>query len=64
MVRRVLPSRNRLPASPPLSRLKALVFAAQTQAQAAMKTAALDLADLIRTDILGKGGKYVAVTTC
>jgi phospholipase/lecithinase/hemolysin len=41
---------------------KALVFAAQTQAQAAMKTAALELADLIRTDILAKGGKYVAVT--
>jgi phospholipase/lecithinase/hemolysin len=28
-----------------------------------MKTAALELADLIRTEILAKGGKYVAVTT-
>jgi phospholipase/lecithinase/hemolysin len=42
---------------------KALAFDAQTQAQAAMKTAALELADLIRTEVLGKGGKYVAVTT-
>ncbi len=39
------------------------VFSAQTDAQLAMKTAALDLADLIRTQILAKGGKYVAVTT-
>jgi outer membrane lipase/esterase len=42
---------------------QALVFDAQTQAQVAMKTAALQLADLVRTEILGKGGKYVAVTT-
>lgn len=41
---------------------KALVFDAQTQAQLAMKTAALELAELIRTEILAKGGKYVAVT--
>ncbi|WP_425257759.1 lipase [Rubrivivax sp. RP6-9] len=41
---------------------KALVFDAQTQAQSAMKTAALELADLIRNEILAKGGKYVAVT--
>lgn len=41
---------------------KALAFEAQTQAQMAMKTAALELADLIRTEILAKGGKYVAVT--
>jgi phospholipase/lecithinase/hemolysin len=42
---------------------KGLVFAAQTDAQLAMKTAALELADLVRTQILAKGGKYVAVTT-
>ena len=42
--------------------LKALVFDAQTRAQAAMKTAALELAALIQTEILAKGGKYVAVT--
>jgi phospholipase/lecithinase/hemolysin len=41
---------------------KALAFEAQTQAQMAMKTAALELAELIRTEILAKGGKYVAVT--
>lgn len=41
---------------------KALVFDAQTQAQAAMKGSALELADLVRTEILAKGGKYVAVT--
>jgi outer membrane lipase/esterase len=43
--------------------LQSLVFDAQSQAQAAMKTAALELADLVRTEILSKGGKYVAVTT-
>ncbi len=42
---------------------KALAFDAQMQAQGAMKTAALELADLVRTEILAKGGKYVAVTT-
>ena len=42
---------------------KAEVFHAQTLAQDAMKTAALELADLVRTQILAKGGKYVAVTT-
>jgi outer membrane lipase/esterase len=41
---------------------KALAFDAQMQAQAAMKTAALELADLVRNEILAKGGKYVAVT--
>lgn len=39
------------------------LFAAQTAAQAAMKTAALELAALVKTQILAKGGKYVAVMT-
>jgi phospholipase/lecithinase/hemolysin len=39
------------------------LFAAQTQAQAAVKQAALELAALVRTDILENGGKYVAVFT-
>ena len=39
------------------------LFAAQTAAQDAMKTAALELADLVKTQILAKGGKYVAVMT-
>lgn len=42
---------------------KAAVFSAQTDAQQEMKTAALELADLVRNQILAKGGKYVAVTT-
>jgi outer membrane lipase/esterase len=42
---------------------KALAFDAQTQAQLALKKAALELADLVRSEILAKGGKYVAVTT-
>jgi phospholipase/lecithinase/hemolysin len=37
------------------------LFSAQTEAQAAMKQAALELAGYIRTEILGKGGTYVAV---
>ena len=39
------------------------LFAAQQTAQEAMKTAALELAELVRTQILAKGGKYVAVMT-
>ena len=41
---------------------KALAFDAQMRAQAAMKTAALELASLVRDQILAKGGRYVAVT--
>jgi outer membrane lipase/esterase len=37
------------------------LFAAQTEAQAAMKQAALELAALVRTGVLDNGGKYVAV---
>jgi len=40
-----------------------LLFQAQTAAQEAMKTAALELTNLIKTQILAKGGKYVAVFT-
>ncbi len=40
-----------------------LLFAAQQSALQGMKTAALELADTIVTQILGKGGKYVAVLT-
>jgi outer membrane lipase/esterase len=39
------------------------LFAAQTAAQAEMKKAALELAGYVRTQILAKGGKYVAVMT-
>ena len=39
------------------------LFAAQQQAMEGMKTAALELANTIVTQILGKGGKYVAVLT-
>ena len=39
------------------------LFAAQTAAQAAMKQAAQDEVGLIKSQILGKGGKYVAVMT-
>jgi outer membrane lipase/esterase len=39
------------------------LFAAQQTALQAMKDAALELADLVRTQILAKGGKYVAVMT-
>jgi phospholipase/lecithinase/hemolysin len=38
-----------------------LLFQAQTAAQTAMKTAAQELTGYIRNEILGKGGKYVAV---
>lgn len=40
-----------------------LLFAAQTTAQGEMKKAALELAGYVRTQILAKGGKYVAVMT-
>jgi len=39
------------------------LFVAQQDAQAAMKVAAIELTDLIKTQILAKGGKYVAVMT-
>ncbi len=39
------------------------LFAAQTAAQAAMKQAAQEEVELIKAQILGKGGKYVAVMT-
>jgi outer membrane lipase/esterase len=39
------------------------LFAAQTAAFEAMKVAAQDLAGYVRTQILAKGGKYVAVMT-
>lgn len=39
------------------------LFAAQTAAQGEMKKAALELAALVRTQILANGGKYVAVMT-
>lgn len=39
------------------------LFAAQTAAQGEMKKAALELAGYVRTQILAKGGKYVAVMT-
>ena len=39
------------------------LFAAQQVAQEAMKTAALELATLVKTQILAKGGTYVAVMT-
>ena len=41
---------------------KVLAFDAQMRAQAAMKTAALELASLVRDQILAKGARYVAVT--
>ena len=41
---------------------KAVQFDAQTAAQAALKQAAQELAGYVRTQILAKGGKYVAVT--
>ena len=41
----------------------ALLFDAQTAAQAGMKQAALELAGYVSTQILAKGGKYVAVMT-
>ncbi|MGD9834078.1 MAG: SGNH/GDSL hydrolase family protein [Piscinibacter sp.] len=41
----------------------ALLFQAQTDAQEAMKQAAIELATLVRSEILAKGGKYVAVMT-
>jgi phospholipase/lecithinase/hemolysin len=39
------------------------LFAAQQAAEGAMKQAALELASAVRTEILAKGGKYVAVMT-
>ena len=42
---------------------KAAVFSAQTDAQQEMKNAAQELAELVRSQILAKGAKYVAVTT-
>ena len=39
------------------------LFSAQQTAQEAMKTAALELATLVKTQILAKGGSYVAVMT-
>ena len=41
----------------------AALFDAQTAAQAGMKTAALELAGYVSTQILARGGKYVAVMT-
>lgn len=38
-----------------------MLFAAQQQAMAGMQTAALELSNAVVTQILGKGGKYVAV---
>ena len=40
-----------------------LLFQAQTTAQYAMKAAALELAGYVKTEILAKGGRYVAVMT-
>ncbi len=40
-----------------------LLFQAQTAAQAEMKKAAAELAGYVKTEILAKGGKYVAVMT-
>lgn len=42
-------------------RVQQQAFAAQTAAQQAMKTAALELAGYVRNDIVANGGKYVAV---
>ncbi len=39
------------------------LFQAQTDAQAQMKAAALELSAYVKTEILAKGGKYVAVMT-
>ncbi len=41
----------------------AALFQAQSEAQAAMKQAAIELAALVKSQILAKGGKYVAVMT-
>jgi phospholipase/lecithinase/hemolysin len=40
-----------------------LIFAAQSDAQGAMKQAALELASYVRTKIIANGGQYVAVVT-
>lgn len=40
-----------------------LLFKAQTDAQQQMKNAALELSTYVKTEILAKGGKYVAVMT-
>lgn len=40
-----------------------LLFQAQTDAQAQMKAAALELSSYVKAEILAKGGKYVAVMT-
>ena len=42
---------------------QALIVEAQLASQAAMRTAALEMAGYIRTEILANGGKYVAVLT-
>ena len=39
------------------------LFQAQTDAQAQMKAAALELSAYVKTEVLAKGGKYVAVMT-
>ena len=41
------------------TRVSQQLFAAQTVAQEAMKTAALELAGYVRSEILAKGGSYV-----
>jgi outer membrane lipase/esterase len=41
----------------------ALLFQAQTEAQEAMKQAAIEMGTLVKSEILGKGGRYVAVLT-
>jgi len=41
----------------------AALFQAQSEAQAAMKQAAIELGGYVKTQILAKGGKYVAVMT-
>ena len=43
------------------TRVSQELFAAQTVAQQAMKTAALELAGYVRSEILAKGGSYVMV---
>lgn len=43
------------------TRVSQEVFAAQTVAQQAMKTAAIELAGYVRSEILAKGGSYVMV---
>ena len=59
--RRSRPTRR--PASSAPDRANLELFNAQQVAQEAMKTAALELATLVKTQILAKGGTYVAVMT-